>query len=316
MSKDVMLVRNDWQWGIEQGFCCDVPTKALEPISNKVNELIETIADQANVEYELINVNDQCRPVVEDVTSILFNMEQRLTFVVNMDPILHQKLPLKCKMHRRYFFLDVGRAFKMYDTQTGTTKRISRPESCAGDIEAQYEAIAQKINDQPLILNHILYIDDDSQTGYLFKQTHQSVVKALRGHNFRNVTFRTLTDSYKTSNQNVVDIIDVRDFIIGAYCAGLIVEDKNGYAFRTPYLHPYVNLQTRTLTKDYWAVNQKIIELNRTIHEVMPGLTVGSSYFIDDWLANIGLLESERELMSSVINKVDRLTYHILTSAS
>ena len=53
------------------------------------------------------------------------------------------------------------------------------------------------------------------------------------------------TDDLGFKNEDIHDIVDFRDFLIGARFGGLCVTLPSGEKARVPYLAPYVNLKTR-----------------------------------------------------------------------
>ena len=73
----------------------------------------------------------------------------------------------------------------------------------------------------------------------------------------------------KQGKNDVFEIADFRDFLIGGKNGGLLVRLSNSKTARAPYILPYVNMKTRVSipTKLQKAVSLEIWELNKWFYE-------------------------------------------------
>jgi cytidyltransferase-like protein len=84
--------------------------------------------------------------------------------------------------------------------------------------------------------NYIL-VDDDCATGSTIRGIMELLPKEVK-----------IDSTYMLSSMlkdNIFDIVDLRDFIIGAEDGGLVVRLPNREIVRAPYVFPYVSLKTR-----------------------------------------------------------------------
>lgn len=152
--------------------------------------------------------------------------------------------------------LDLCRLFNISDIQTKPVELVFRTNSEDFFIER-------------IIDNHIVVVDDDKASG----QTMDMVKKLLLKHDIfikKEVFLNTLfTDDLGIKNEDIHDIVDFRDFLIGASFGGLCVTLPNEKKARVPYLAPYVNLKTRAKidTKYQKHFSLEVLEWNRRIFE-------------------------------------------------
>lgn len=99
-----------------------------------------------------------------------------------------------------------------------------------------------------------VFVDDDIATGFTLEQLKKHY------HIVDTVSMLKIMVPY-----GVYDVVDERDFLLGAENGGLMCETNTGYV-RFPYVFPYVNLNTRALIKtgkvkamsaDLWSMNEK-----------------------------------------------------------
>ncbi len=104
-------------------------------------------------------------------------------------------------------------------------------------------------------------VDDDSVSGNTLKNVLELLDKEV-----------IVEDVYllaNTMNEDIFDIVDLRDFLIGVKDSGLVVELPNGVITRAPYVLPYVNLGTRAsiptgLEREF---SIKVWEYNKEFYE-------------------------------------------------
>jgi len=129
--------------------------------------------------------------------------------------------------------LDISRVFSMSDYQASPLRFVERPGTPLLD-----DQIAQ------LSANSYVYFDDDIASG----STLRYVSKLLKAHDIAitDSVSCVQTDRQLKNGQVLYDIVDARDFLLGARDAGLVVELPDGSIGRVPYMAPYVNLTTRS----------------------------------------------------------------------
>lgn len=133
--------------------------------------------------------------------------------------------------------LKVSRQFELSDLQSHFTKIVNRTK-----IEIPCG-------------NYIL-VDDDSVSGETIKEVNRSCLQNVN-----------ITENYFLASQysdEIFDVVDFRDFIIGSKDGGLLVRINNKKNIRVPYINPFVSLFTRAnipLDREKY-VSSKIIDIN------------------------------------------------------
>ena len=159
-----------------------------------------------------------------EITVKSINMENQLKEAYNY--LKGQKTINLDSYFRGTYNLEVSRLFHISSYQAKYIDLIGRlgHES----IESQ----AKKIKTGEYIL-----VDDDSVTGKTIKTVKEKLPKDI-----------VIKENYILANnihENIFDVVDLRDFIIGTNNSGLVVQLPNGTVTRAPYVMPYVNLTTR-----------------------------------------------------------------------
>lgn len=159
--------------------------------------------------------------------------------------------------------LKVSRMFDISDTQ-------KRYISLIGNLGKEtIEEQVTKIKSD----NYIL-VDDDSVTG----KTLNNIMSFLPNH-------IQIDDIYLLSSlfeNKIFDVVDLRDFIIGAENSGLVVRLPNCEIIRVPYVAPYVSLKSRAnissekqFSSIIWTLNK---EFYTTINENITLLEVDHNF--------------------------------------
>lgn len=142
--------------------------------------------------------------------------------------------------------IEISRLFDISDYQKRRIKMIPRPYY--DDLSVQIS----KIDNGSYIL-----VDDDSATG----ATINGVMSLLPS----DIKINSIYLLANYLNDDIYDVIDFRDFIVGSLDSGLVVELPNGDVVRAPYLLPYVSLYTRAsipvdkekmMSLDVWKMNK------------------------------------------------------------
>lgn len=142
--------------------------------------------------------------------------------------------------------LDVSRLFYLSSFQ----KKAIKMTGYERDIIEQIENIKE---------GEYILLDDDISTGFTMK----NITNILSQKNIKIVNYQLLINQLLNDNEEVFDIIDARDFLLGAYKSGLVTTFKNK-TIRTPYFFPYINLSTRAnvLPEKERVVTREILKLN------------------------------------------------------
>ncbi len=171
------------------------------------------------------------------------------------------------KFFRGDYSLNVSRVFKYQET-VRPVRMTNSPESMP--LEEQIALIPK---------GDYVLIDDDTVSGYdmtVFSLRDPSFTKKERVAGFTINYIQALLSYYKInivetefilqSFGDYVDIIDLRDFIVGTSSGGLVEEFPDGQIARIPYLHPFINLTQRAsilpehaerVSSELWSFNQR-----------------------------------------------------------
>lgn len=100
---------------------------------------------------------------------------------------------------------------------------------------------------------HALLVDDDQATG-------DSVRLATEALSARGTTIDGVRFLLHEEEEDIFDVVDLRDFLPGARAGGLVVEAPTGQCSRVPYLAPFVDLATRARLPQglSWSVSAKL----------------------------------------------------------
>lgn len=155
--------------------------------------------------------------------------------------------------------LELTRVFVAGDTQKYSKLHTNRTGTPS--LEEQVAVIPVGVYD---------LVDDDIATG----TTMHTVATLLNQHGIRAGEFRCFLEHYEG---NIFDILDMRDFVLGAKHGGLTVRTISGEITRLLYAAPYVNLVTRAKLDPVEALrfSAKVWEMNRQLYRG-SSVTVGS----------------------------------------
>jgi nicotinic acid mononucleotide adenylyltransferase len=241
---DVYVVRDDLAWA----------TAHLGVGHDVTGQLCDTIATtlQGAVNRPVLVVDLACTTAIVDSLA-----EQQAVVLLDVCVDGHLSLGL-------------SRRFELDGVQAEPKGVGVRPGHL--DVDDQIAGIVEQLDGKPCVL-----VDDDSSTGATIQTARDLLCQA--GINVTEVV--TLIDTVTTPHQPF-DVVDARDFIVGARDAGLVVEHAGGTA-RVPYLAPYVALWSRARL---WPgtsskVSAALWELNASLHD-HTGMLVGD---LDDGFA-------------------------------
>ena len=136
-------------------------------------------------------------------------------------------------------------------------------------------------------------VDDDSVSGSTLKS-----VKALLPKDIKINDIFLLSSLLK---EKYFDVVDLRDFIVGANNSGLVTKLPNRTIVRSPYMLPYVNLSTRAsihpdsqmeFSINLWKLNLefykslkvkiKLKDLNNSVYLLMKSIGFKDENTLED----------------------------------
>lgn len=161
--------------------------------------------------------------------------------------------------------LHLSRAFVLSDGQVRSEGHVARPGySC---VSRQIEDIERTLRAANGIRGHNPYwlVDDDLATGATLEKVKALLTPAVgapQGVLFLNQLLEGASDRA----EGMHDIVDARDFLLGALNAGLTCDQGGQQFVRAPYAMPFVNLTYRAkllptalapVSKAVWALNSR-----------------------------------------------------------
>lgn len=160
--------------------------------------------------------------------------------------------------------LQLSRRFELSGGQVRSTTMVARPGS--GDLAEQAQALRALLENAGGAGSRALtVVDDDLATG----QTQRFVRSFLESRGLRVGEFRYLNEVLLAragfSGADIADVVDARDFLLGAKDGGLVVQLPDGSLGRAPYMFPFVNLAFRAklpsrrlmpFSQAMWRVNR------------------------------------------------------------
>lgn len=181
---------------------------------------------------------------------------------------------------------DVSRSFDYLSAQVQSNHLVMR----GGNSKLEFD----------IPKGNYLLVDDDIASGFTI-----SKIKKAMPEDVTIIDTLGLNDLVRCSDKKAFDIVDARDFIIGAENGGLFV--NTGFdSFRVPYLYPYVNLYFRanivpSLQREFTL---EILKINYNFYNELEKIT-GDIIKIkhlkesNNWLKFLGY--SDEDLLIDII---------------
>lgn len=144
--------------------------------------------------------------------------------------------------------LQISRLFEVADQQVRPTTWVNRPGTPS--LATQVRALTPGEYD---------FVDDDICTGGTVRFARSVLPDTFtvkHAHSLLHAVWPSVPAGY--------DVVDARDFLLGAPNGGLVVRDLDGSIVRVPYLLPWVSLRNRANVPPELEVelSKKILELN------------------------------------------------------
>lgn len=159
--------------------------------------------------------------------------------------------------------LHVSRRFDLCDGQVRSRVMAQRPGTAA---------LLDQVQALPRATASWVVVDDDTSTG----QTEAFVRMLLQTNGHVDTQFIYLNElllaQTEQSKQAIADVVDARDFLLGAKDAGLVVRLPDGRLARAPYMLPFTNLSFRACLPgpEVWKASLALWKLNEAWFAQLP----------------------------------------------
>lgn len=236
-----------------------IRNEGITPLLNYKQNVKEEILQKEHEEFlkQLIELIKAVFHNQLDVKTI--NMEEQLKKAYS---ILEAKQTISLDTYYRGTYnIETSRLFDISDIQKKYISLIGR----IGHDTVKNQI--QKIEDG----NYIL-VDDDSATGKTIREVMSNLPERI------NIEQIFLLASM--GNEKIFDIVDLRDFIIGAKNGGLVVRLPNKEIARSPYMLPYVSLKTRATisASKEMETSIRLWKMNKEFYQKIGGdITLGQT---------------------------------------
>ncbi len=204
--------------------------------SQEKQKFLEKLMVLFNTTYsrQIIDFTIKVSSASHQVAAIKKNLSDKT--ILSLDPCFTAEFNLGISRHFRYGIPEIKLGY------------FERPES--GPLEKQLSLLPKR----PYCL-----VDDDSHSG----KTIQYVKQLLAEEHLIDEIY--VSTQSKDKNE-ITEISDLRDFIIGSYQGGLVVLLPNDQIARVPYIYPYVLPSQRyhCPPEDNITLSRKVWELNKT----------------------------------------------------
>lgn len=241
------IVRDDAEWSLQQYYPEGLSESAQKALANFKTGIAAAITRA----FEEVEVPD----VPRDVGVHYFPLDEQRAFAQSL-AASRPTLNLDACTNDGPNGINFSRLFQIADGQIKPTDLISRPG---------FPSVQEQIADiEP---GEYLFLDDDIATGSTLNHLMGILPEEIRVTGIRTLfnESRRLHQEYNT--HEVSDIVDLRDFILGAFISGLVVTSPNGKDIaRAPYMLPFVSGYGRAsiplsslkkFSKECWDLNHE-----------------------------------------------------------
>lgn len=217
-----LFMRDDLDWAIEPW------TKGLAP--STVSAAKQAFVGGLKRIFRGAFAGAAVLPPGEDIEIIEVPSAEQVRW---MDAHLADKpfINMDCVTGGRGYPANISRLFHLCDHQYFSLGIIHRPDT--GDALENLPA-----GDYTLV-------DDDIATGGSMRALEALLPPGVRVTGRVSLLKKWFIENRATETYNPTNILDMRDFLVGARMAGLVVESFDGRQGRVPYLAPYVSLNSR-----------------------------------------------------------------------
>lgn len=205
-----------------------IRNESIVPLLNFKNNNNKTIIEKAQFYFSKKFIN---------LLNKIFNEELKIE---NIDML--NQLKQTYKILKEYNTISIDHYYKgTFNIEVSRLFDISDPQKKKLELTNRigYDTLINQI--KKIKAGSYILVDDDSATGSTING-----IKELLPENIKIDSIYLLSRIY---NENIFDIVDLRDFIIGSINGGLVVRLPNGTTARAPYVLPYVSLKSRANIK-------------------------------------------------------------------
>lgn len=226
--------------------------EGMIPLVNYKKNVKEEILQKAYEKFlkQLIELIRQAFNDQLDVKTI--NMEEQLKIAYD---VLKGKQTISLDTYYRGTYdIQTSRLFDISDIQKKYISLIGR----IGHDTVKHQI--ENIKDGSYIL-----VDDDSATGKTIREVMGNLPERI---NIEQIYLLT-----SILNEKIFDIVDLRDFIVGAKDGGLVVRLPNQEVARAPYMLPYISLKSRATisASKEMEISLKLWEMNKEFYQEIGG---------------------------------------------
>lgn len=256
--KKYYVLRNDGDWAIGKWFLSRNPEEVSE---SKEKFLHSLVASFRNI-------------FREDLVFTLDLKKQQLV----LDSLNKKKPVINLDVCTKSLYkINISRSFALSDSQFHLESLMKRPGYPS--LKNQFEKIPA--GDYTLV-------DDDTASGATVNGLLNVFPKRIVINKIETLLFHGLVKS----GRGIIDVVDLRDFIVGSRDGGLVSVLPNGKISRMPYMFPYVSLTTRgkippskvmKLSIELWKLNA---DFYKKIHK--PILLKETDFYFQNLMTYIG----------------------------
>ena len=241
----------------EKDYCTDdgeyvIRDEGLIPLHNYKEIIDENILENAR-RYFLEDLKKLFSDCFENKLNIkTIDMKKQLEIAEN---ILYNKNTISLDTYYKgKYNIETSRLFDISDVQKKYINLIGR---------IGFDSIESQIN--KIDEGNYILVDDDSATG--------KTIREVMGLLPEKINIEQIYLLANIFNEKIFDIVDFRDFIIGASSGGLVVRLPNKEVARAPYMLPYVSLKSRASIPAIKEMEMsiKIWELNKEFYKKIGG---------------------------------------------
>lgn len=255
------IVRDDSDFIIESLF----PADDRYAISEAISTFKAGLAKALTAAFENVEEPDSRLTIVPEFHSLA---EQRkyLKQLVDQEDIINLDVCTQEFGHS----VDLSRRFELADAQFSPEELVSRHNS--QDLMGQINAITD---------GEYTFVDDDVASGATLNLFMGLIPESVSIKSIKTLSSYVRSQLNGDNHHELLDMVDLRDFIIGSPAGGLMVSFRDRYTtVRAPYMQPFVALNARA-SIPHSTLRQFSIDcwkLNKDLFMSVPGgeeLTIG-----------------------------------------
>lgn len=244
---ETYLVRDDLTWATEQWRGKVDPAVLQSAIGNFRDGLVRAIEnafERSNAPGYPSHIDVVLLPLEGQIEEAEKIMSSAPEWVINNDVITGGQ----------HMSVGLSRLFALSGAQLFSKKLVARPG------RMDLKRVMGRLEKGEYIM-----VDDDIATGSTIRMIEAMLPDGVAFKDKIALSERAFKKLYPDREYAFWDIVDARDFLMGAKSAGLVVELFNGNVGRAPYILPYTSLVSRAkIPPDQeMAFTEELLNLNR-----------------------------------------------------